>query len=129
MIVVDASAVIGLLAEEPGNDRISSILGEQRELMAPAVIDVEVTNYLKTMERRGEVDSSRTVALLDDFVDLVGELAPLRPLLPTAWRLRHNLSIPDAFYVALAAVYSVPLLTRDRRLAAAAGDAIEVILV
>jgi predicted nucleic acid-binding protein len=37
------------------------------------------------------------------------------------WELRNNLTAYDAVYVALAEVLDAPLVTRDRRLAAAAG--------
>jgi predicted nucleic acid-binding protein len=37
--------------------------------------------------------------------------------------LRHNLSFYDGLYVALAEVLNAPLVTLDRRLARAAGDA------
>lgn len=42
-------------------------------------------------------------------------------LLPLIWAPRHNLSTCDATYVALAETIEVPLVTRDKRLAAAAG--------
>ena len=37
-------------------------------------------------------------------------------LLPRAWELRHNLTIYDGAYVALAELLRAPLLTRDRRI-------------
>jgi predicted nucleic acid-binding protein len=40
--------------------------------------------------------------------------------------LRHNHSFYDSLYVALAEVLDVPLVTLDRRLARAVGDATEV---
>jgi predicted nucleic acid-binding protein len=42
-------------------------------------------------------------------------------LLPRVWELRHNLTAYDAVYVALAEALDAPLLTCDRRLAAARG--------
>lgn len=42
-------------------------------------------------------------------------------MLPRIWELRNNLTAYDAAYVALAEALEAPLLTRDRRLAAAAG--------
>jgi predicted nucleic acid-binding protein len=42
-------------------------------------------------------------------------------LLPRVWELRNNLTAYDAVYVALAEALDAPLLTRDRRLAGAAG--------
>jgi predicted nucleic acid-binding protein len=45
------------------------------------------------------------------------------------WALRHNLTAYDAAYVALAEALGVPLVTRDVRLASAAGHAAEIELV
>jgi predicted nucleic acid-binding protein len=42
-------------------------------------------------------------------------------LLPRIWQLRHNLSVYDAAYVALAEALGAPLLTADRTLAAVPG--------
>jgi predicted nucleic acid-binding protein len=43
------------------------------------------------------------------------------PFLPRIWTLRDNLTAYDAMYVALAEVLKAPLLTCDRKLAAAPG--------
>ena len=50
-------------------------------------------------------------------------------LLGRVWELRHNLTAYDAVYVALAEALDAPLLTRDRRLAAAAGHHARIDLV
>jgi predicted nucleic acid-binding protein len=50
-------------------------------------------------------------------------------LLPRIWELRHNLTAYDAAYVALAEALGAPLLTRDRRIAAAPGHRARVELV
>jgi predicted nucleic acid-binding protein len=49
--------------------------------------------------------------------------------LPRIWDLRNNLTAYDAVYVALAEALGVPLLTRDRRLAGAAGHQARIELV
>ena len=49
--------------------------------------------------------------------------------LPRVWALRNNLTAYDAVYIALAEALDAPLLTRDRRLAGAAGHRARVELV
>jgi predicted nucleic acid-binding protein len=45
---------------------------------------------------------------------------PHNLLLARVWELRHNLTAYDAVYVVLTEVFDARLLTRDRRIAAAA---------
>ncbi len=44
---------------------------------------------------------------------------PIAPIVEKAWALRHNLSLYDALYLALARMLDCPLLTFDRGLATA----------
>ncbi|WP_239024994.1 type II toxin-antitoxin system VapC family toxin [Rhodoligotrophos defluvii] len=66
---------------------------------------------------------------LADLADLPLRRYPHDLLLPRIWALRCNLTAYDAAYVALAEVLDAPLLTRDRRLAAAAGEGARVEVV
>ncbi len=127
-IVVDASAVVDLLVRAADSNS-AAIVSRQDRLLAPSQIDVEVCGALKKLERRGRLTSPVASALVGSFRSMVTELVPNRKLMPLAWRLRHNCSMGDAFYVALASALAVPLLTRDRRLAAAASDEVEILLV
>jgi predicted nucleic acid-binding protein len=58
---------------------------------------------------------------LADLGSLRLQRAAHGPLLDRCWELRHNLTIYDAAYVALAELLDVGLLTGDARLASAAG--------
>lgn len=53
---------------------------------------------------------------------MVSDRYPHGPMTEAAWGLRENLSYYDALYVALAARLDLPLLTADKRLAAAPGS-------
>lgn len=57
------------------------------------------------------------------------ERSPHLPLLARCWELRHNLTVYDASYVALAELLGAPLLTGDARLAAAPGIRCDVELL
>jgi predicted nucleic acid-binding protein len=58
---------------------------------------------------------------LADLADLPLRRYPHDLLLSRIWALRHNLTAYDAAYVALAEALDAVLLTRDKRLASAAG--------
>jgi predicted nucleic acid-binding protein len=122
MIVVDASAMIEALLRTPAAAAVEARLFEPGEtLHAPHLLDVEVAQVIRRYVAIGGIDANRGREALDDLSDLRLRRYPHDLLLPRIWELRHNLTAYDAAYVALAEALDAPLLTRDRRLAAAAG--------
>ena len=93
------------------------------------MLDVEVAQVIRRYAANGEIDSERGRTALADLADLPLRRYPHDFLLPRIWDLRNNLTAYDAAYVALAEVLDAPLLTRDRRLAAAAGHRAQIELV
>ena len=77
----------------------------------------------------GDIDADRGRAALADLADFPVHRYPHEFLLPRIWELRNNLTAYDAAYVALAEALDAPLLTRDRRLAAATGHRAQIDLV
>lgn len=78
---------------------------------------------------KGDLDGERGREALADLADLPMRRYPHDFLLPRIWDLRSNLTAYDAAYVALAEVLDAPLVTRDRRLAAAAGHHAQIDLL
>ena len=56
------------------------------------------------------------------------ERCPFVPFASRVWQLRSNLTVYDAWYVALAEALDWPLITLDRRLSRAVGPRCEVIV-
>jgi predicted nucleic acid-binding protein len=130
MIVVDASALIEVLLRTPAARAVESWLFDPRQtLHAPHLLDIEVAQVVRRYEAKGEIDDERGRAALADLADFPLRRYPHEFLLPRVWDLRNNLTAYDAVYVALAEVLDAPLLTRDQRLAAAAGHHARVELV
>ena len=122
MIVVDASAILEWLLRTPAADAVERRLFATGEtLHAPHLIDVEVAQVVRRYEAAGQLDEARGLAALTDLNDLPMRRYPHGVLISRAWEMRHNLSAYDAVYVALAEALNAPLLTRDHRLAGAAG--------
>jgi predicted nucleic acid-binding protein len=121
VIVVDASVIVtGLADDGPDGDRVRARLrGEQ--LVAPHLIDLEVTSAWRRLVAAGNLDERRADLALDDLGSLRLERAAHRPLVARCWELRHNLTVYDAAYVALAELMGLNLLTGDARLANAPG--------
>ena len=130
MIVVDASAMLEVLLRTPAARAVEKWLFDPRQtLHAPHLLDIEVAQVIRRYAANREIDSERGRAALADLADIPLRRYPHDFLLPRIWDLRNNLTAYDAAYVALAEVLDAPLLTRDRRLAAAAGHHARVELV
>jgi predicted nucleic acid-binding protein len=130
VIVVDASALLEALLRTSGAKAVEDRLFAPRQtLHAPHLIDVEVAQVIRRYAANGEIDGERGQAALADLADLRLLRYPHDFLLPRIWALRNNLTAYDAAYVALAEALDAPLLTRDRRLATAAGHRARIELV
>ena len=130
MIVVDASALVELLLDTDEAGAVAARLFEAGDsLAAPHLIDVETAQVLRRYARAGEIDNRRGRKAIDDLADMPIRRYPHEILLPRVWDLQHNLTAYDAVYVALAEALDAPLVTRDRRLARAAGHGAEIELL
>ena len=122
MIVVDASALLEVLLRTPTAQAIERrLFGLRETLHAPHLLDVEVAQVIRRYVRMREMEAERGAAALADLAGFPLHRYSHDFLLPRVWELRDNLTAYDAAYVALAEILDAPLLTRDRRLAAAAG--------
>jgi predicted nucleic acid-binding protein len=123
--VVDASVIVKwFLTDEEFSEQALAIWRRQTSdrtvLAAPAHIYLEASNAVVSATRysppRISTDFSRTLVhriLRARFV-----IVPTEELIATAFELtiQHRITIYDALYVALAADYSLPLVTADRGL-------------
>jgi predicted nucleic acid-binding protein len=122
VIVLDASAAVDWLLQSPAAHRIETrIFSRIESLHAPELMDLEVAQVLRRLVREGTLTASRAEGAIEDLMDLRITRYPHLLLLPRIWQLRHNLSAYDAAYVVLAEKLGATLLTRDAKLASAAG--------
>ncbi|MGH7101847.1 MAG: type II toxin-antitoxin system VapC family toxin [Acetobacteraceae bacterium] len=130
MIVVDASALLEALLRTPTAKAVEDrLFAPGQTLHAPHLLEVEIAQVLRRYVASGEIDAERGRLALADLQDLPLQRYRHDFLLPRIWALRDNLTAYDAAYVALAEALDSPLLTRDRRLAAAAGHRAPIELV
>ena len=129
MIVVDASVLLPAISEQgeagqAARDRIG-----RQPLMAPELIDCETASALKGLERSGRLPSDLARLKLRELALLPIERFPHWPFLYRIWELRHNLSVYDASYVALAEALRAPLVTADSTIAESSAINCEVELL
>jgi predicted nucleic acid-binding protein len=120
VIVVDASALVGLLLGEPATIAALEQVPRDRRagpFHAPALIEPETLNALCRLERHEVLDALRARRAVAELGALRRELYPHGPFLRRAWELRHELSAYDAMYLAIAERIGAVLFTADRALA------------
>src|SRR6185312_7006229 len=122
MIVLDASAAVDWLLQTAAGQQIEQrIYARPESLHTVSLLDVEFSQVLRRLVREGSLTPKRAEEAIEDMAALrIARYAPVL-LLQRIWRLRHNLSAYDAAYVALAEKLHATLITRDQRIAAAAG--------
>lgn len=127
-VVVDASVLVDALVGADSAD-LHGVLGA-RPLMAPAHVEAEVLSALRGLLLGKHLSQQRCRDALLDLDALPLERWSLSAvLLSRAFDLAEAITSYDALYVALAELVSVPLVTRDRRLARAAQRWVTVELV
>ena len=131
MIVLDASVAVDLILDTtPFSTAISThVLEFDGDLHAPYLIDAEVGHALRRHILRGALSLERAEQAVTDLRDLpINRYSHLR-FVTRALRMGASLSLYRPLYVALAESLSAPLLTRDGRLARAAGELVDVVHV
>lgn len=117
-IVVDCSAICGILFDEPWRaEAMSRIAG--KTLYAPYLLDHEVVSV--TLKKQRLNWSRESIAgALEDYGQYQIELRDTNAAQQFELALRYKLSAYDAAYLWLAAELKAPLATFDEKLAKAA---------
>lgn len=114
-IAIDASALVELLLRTPAGLAIAGIV-DGAELVAPDVINPEVAQSLRNLERGGKLSEDRAAKAVARLVESTVTRVPTTGLIEDVWSVRANVSVYDGCYVALARALDCPLLTTDARL-------------
>jgi predicted nucleic acid-binding protein len=125
-LVVDASVLVNALTMRGDDGHHVRGLLKGNRLAAPEQLMVETLHAIRGRLLGGKLTVADAELAVRDLGSTTVELVPTRLLLPRMWELRDNLSGYDAAYVAAAGHLGVPLVTADKRLAAAAGVRCEV---
>ena len=124
MIVLDASAIVKLIIDEPHSDfarkKVDMEAEEDEPIYAPDVALAETINVIwkySTLKGHDAVEPYKALAdllLIWNRITTVNteELASIALKLS----VEHGVAIYDALYVALSKLYRAPLLTFDKKL-------------
>jgi predicted nucleic acid-binding protein len=117
LIIVDASAIVDALFGV-GNIHARIL---QYEVHAPVTVDAEVLHAVRRKWLAKLVEDYEASLAVDLFQTFAITRHPVAPFVKRMWSLRRNITSYDAGYVALAESLTLPLLTRDWRLAHSSG--------
>ena len=124
-VVLDASAALDIaLGLRP---RLAMLLvGE--DLHAPMTFDVEVASALRRLELTKVLATEQIEQVRANMSSLALVRHPPAPqLINACWPWRHNITIQDGVYVALAHLLQASLMTTDHRLAVAAAALVTIV--
>lgn len=122
MLVPDASVLAPALADDGPDGDLARARLRGENLVAPELIDLEVTSMLRRAVRSGDVGTRRAALALADLAALPLQRVSHGTLVARCWQLRENLTVYDAAYIALAEALGAVLVTADRGMAGAPGS-------
>lgn len=128
MIVIDASVIVDTMLDATIADAFNGLLASN-EFAAPDHIYLEVLNALRRLEREdviAPVALEHCISLLSDWPI---ERFSVHNFVGDIWTVRHNITVYDAAYVALAGLLEAPLLTHDEKLVRAIDGQIETMSI
>jgi predicted nucleic acid-binding protein len=123
--IVDASVTVAYLLGDATDAEREAMLGDAH---APALVDVEVTQTLRSLLRASKIDLVTAELSRDELRQLSVRRHPDAHLLGRSWELRDVCTTYDALYVALTEALDAALVTRDGRLARGVSGIVGVVL-
>ena len=120
-LVVDASVVVAALVDAGKVGTWASAVLVDAPLAAPHHMPAEVANVLRRRASAGTFSQEVASLAHADLRELRVRLFPYEVVAGRAWDLRENLTLYDAWYVALAEELGAELVTLDARLSRARG--------
>lgn len=122
MSVIDASVFVDALVGVGAHGGLArQEVRSQPTLQVPAIFGADSTSALRGLVLRGDLSTIRAVAALEQVRRVRTLQYPFEPFAQRVWELRDNLTVYDAWYVALAEWLGTDLVTADEGLTNATG--------
>jgi len=114
-VVIDASAILAVLLNEEEKDSIIT-LTMGLSLLSPGCIEYEIGNAVSALHKRNLISTADGILVWHEFCKI-----PLRQINPNIHdaliiACNENIYAYDAYYLAVASQYHLPLLTLDDKM-------------
>lgn len=116
-----------LIVAGPSGDAARRALQDELVLEVPSIFGAEVVSAVRSSLRRRSISKAVADAAVLAVASLRTVAHPFEPFARRVWELRENVTVYDAWYVALAEALGTELVTADRRFVAATGPACPVV--
>ena len=119
-LAVDASVACKWFVEEAGSADAEILLAGGDTLVAPDLIVAEVCSDFWKKLRAGQMTATQATVAMEGLPGFFDDLVPCHRLGARALAIAESLDHPvyDCFYLALAELNDIPLVTADKRLLA-----------
>lgn len=122
MTVYDSSVYVdALVAIRAPVSAARTVLRERTVLEVPAIFSAEVVSALRALVSRRELSLIRAATAAEQVRTTRTIQYPFEPFAKRVWELKDNLTVYDAWYVALAEWLETDLVTADDSLVRATG--------
>ncbi|HEY5431604.1 MAG TPA: type II toxin-antitoxin system VapC family toxin [Solirubrobacteraceae bacterium] len=116
LVVIDASAGVEIVCDTRRGRALARLLPVGAEGWVPEHFYSEVLGVLRWQLLGQKLSESQASVAVGRLGGWHLRHASVAPLVQAAWSYRHNLTVADALYVALAEQLGASLLTDDHRL-------------
>ena len=118
-VVLDANAAVEVALEGKSAERLSAMLSQSEEVIAPELLIPEIVNAVWKYHQFAEFDLGKCDKLIELSVGLIDRFVPNREIYREAFalsRIQKSRAAYDMFYLALALREDAVLLTLDATL-------------
>jgi predicted nucleic acid-binding protein len=120
-ILIDASALMPILIDEPEKDSIIN-LTKNCNLLAPLILPYEIGNALTSLKKRQILDDQKIIMVYNSFNKIPLRLLDVNIRNALVIACKYKIYAYDAYYLEVATRLKLPLLTLDELMRKVAMD-------
>ena len=114
-IVIDTSAIIAVITNEPHKDKIvKATLGS--ELIAPSSVHCEIANAFSAMFKQNRISLENSLKCIDEYKNIPIRFYEVDLKKSLEISFNHNMYAYDAYLMACSLSNDAPLLSLDKNL-------------